>query len=80
MKTLLILASLVLSTSAIAQTQLNSNQVGQFGYTNGTVNGQPYNSTTNQVGQFGYTNGTIGGKPFNCTTSQIGQFKTTNCQ
>ena len=57
---------------------LTTQQIGNFAYTNGSVNGQSYNATTQRIGNFEYTNGTYGNQPFNTTTQQIGGFKYTN--
>ena len=57
---------------------LSSQQIGNFVYTNGTINGQNYNATTQKIGNFEYTNGTLDGRSFNTTTQQIGNFKYTN--
>lgn len=57
---------------------LASQQIGNFTYTNGFINGEPYNATTQKIGSFEYTNGTLDGRTFNTTTQQIGNFKYTN--
>ena len=57
---------------------LTTQQIGNFVYTNGTINGQSYNASTQKIGNFEYTNGSIGNKSFNTTTQQIGNFKYTN--
>lgn len=57
---------------------LTTQQIGNFTYTNGFVNGQSYNTTTQRIGGFEYTNGFYGSQPINTSTQQIGNFKYTN--
>ena len=57
---------------------LNTQQIGNSTYTNGTVNGQPYHTTTQRIGGFEYTNGNVGNDSYHTTTQQIGGFDYTN--
>lgn len=65
--------------SAWAQTSIHSQQMGQFRFDNGTLNGQTYQSTTHRMGNIEFQNGTIGGRSFNCTTQHLGGQTFTNC-
>ncbi|GEM_PF-5330302 len=69
---------LCFSVSPAFADYVSMQDIGNFTYSNGTINGQSYNATTQRIGNFEYTNGTIDGRSFNTTTQQIGSFKYTN--
>lgn len=72
--------AIVLSVCPMASIadNLTSNQIGNFTFTNGSVNGQSYSTTTTKIGNFEFTNGYLGNQPINTTSQQIGSFKFTN--
>ena len=78
MRNLIMAIALMFYSSPTFADNLTTQQIGNFTYTNGTINGQSYNATTQRIGNFEYTNGTIDGRSFNTTTQQIGNFKYTN--
>ena len=57
---------------------VTTQNIGNFSYSNGTINGQSYNASTQRIGNFEYTNGTLDGRSFNTNTQQIGNFKYIN--
>lgn len=53
---------------------ITTQQIGNFKYTNGNINGQPYHTTTQQIGGFEYKSRSLDGKLIHTTTQKIGSF------
>ena len=70
--TLLIVAMVFFASSASAQ--VSSTTIGGYTYSNGSIGGQSFNSTSNRIGGYTYTNGSIGGQSFNSYSNRIGSY------
>jgi hypothetical protein len=69
----------LLATPALAQTNWNQTQMGNYTYYNGTMNGQPFNGTQTQMGNYTYGTFNNGGRTTNCTSTTMGSYRYTNC-
>src|SRR5712692_3666655 len=57
---------------ASAQNNITTQQIGDFTYFGGSLNGEPVSGTAQRIGDMLYYNLTIGGRPVSFTKQSIG--------
>ena len=79
-RSVLALVGLLASTGfALAQSNWNQSQGGNYTHHNGSMNGEPFNGTQSRLGNYTYGNSNVGGQTTNCTSSHLGNYRYTNC-
>src|SRR2546426_3556050 len=82
MRVLILVGVLLVGAShfLVAQNNVTTQEVGDFTYFGGTLNGESVSGSAQRIGNFIYYNLTVGGRPVSFTKQIIGEQTYTNGQ